>query len=324
MGKVYFNGLHWNSPVDGPYAGTPQPQYNAGNGFASAFIIAAGNISYGNCSTAWNRWQDQCAWILQNGRRRSEIVLRLYWPAGNCMAGDPGPTLGQQFYYQIVEPAIDQFGIRNFQVLNELNIEYEPYKSRQQLGGDMFNIAWHIKHLSVTRNRGPVYLGFPGPGGDAANPATAAWHAYWDFYKTYITMGTEQGPAYNWLAVHAYEFSASGLYNRMKAQYDSLVSKLPQHPHRWTEYSIPLDVYCSLPCTDPTKFQQRANDCRSAVLSFKNYVDTRQPPGPDVWSVFYYLAYNSDAGSQAGQDTRYELVLNNSNLGPAQTLANAF
>lgn len=86
----------------------------------------------------------------------------------------------------------------------------------------------------------------------------------------------------------------------------------------------PLDGagFCSVPYSNATAFQNRANACKTAIQNFRNYVQART--GPDVWSTYYYLAYDSNASSQDGADTRYELVLNNSNLEPAQTLASAF
>lgn len=172
MGRVHYNGLHWNV---GGTGGDAKPQYTSGQQFSSAFVLAKGNITYAantgrTYSTSYNGWQDVCSWLKNNTSRTGEIVLRLYWPAAtsstfNPMEGYPGASLGQQFYSQIVQPAIDLFGIRNFQVLNELNIEYEPYKTRTALRGDMYNIAWWIKHLAVQNNRGFVNLGFPGPGG---------------------------------------------------------------------------------------------------------------------------------------------------------------
>lgn len=111
----------------------------------------------------------------------------------------------------------------------------------------------------------------------------------------------------------------------MQAQYDSLRAKIPDYPQRYTEYNIPLDGagWCpNLPCTNASAFQSCADALRSAITRFKSYVDART--GPDVWSIHNYLAYDSNASSQDGADTRFELVLNNSNLGPAQTLANAF
>ncbi len=252
------------------------------------------------------------------------------------MQGNCGPYLGEAFYNSIVKTAVQQYGIRNFQVLNELNREYEPSKSRQFLGGDMYNIAWQIKHMAVNDGIGDVYLGFPGPGGPPGeyDPNSTDWNAYWDFYKYYITLGTDQGPAYNWLALHAYENSWPALAQRMKDQYDNLVSRIPNYPFRWTEYGIPLEVYCQFPCTMPcydpgtcpTKFEQRANDCRSVILNVKSYVENRNPPGPDVWGVFNYIAYDSDLWAQDEVDTRYELVFDNSDSHstPAQNLANAF
>jgi len=244
------------------------------------------------------------------------------------MAGDPGPTLGQGFYNEIINPAVVNYGIRNFQVLNELNIEYEGCggKTRQQIGGDMYNIAYQIKTLAKRDNIGPVYLGFPGPGGAAADPASQAWKDYWDGYKYYLTLlVTDQGPAYNWLAVHCYETTPSPLDGRMRGQYLDLVGRITNYPMRWTEYGIPLDPnYCSpLPCNDLNAFLLRADGCRDAIRSFKNWVET-QGYSADVYSVFFYLAYNSDPQSQANQDTKFELVRDNDNLQPAVDLASAF
>lgn len=326
MATLHYNGLHWSSPLEDSNGNlTSPPQYAAGQQFSMAFMLASATVSYAGCSTtASTDWQTACSWIKQNGTRTGEIALRLYWPAGGCMDGDPGPTLGQAFYTYVVEPAIDNFGIRNFEVLNELNVEYEPSKPRQQLAGDMYNIAWWIKHLVVQNNKGVVYLGFPGPGGSTMDPTSADWASYWNTYKPYILEQTDQGNAYNWLSVHAYEDNPAALTNMMNGQYDSLVGIFPNYPHRWTEYGIPLDGggYCSLPCMNPTAYQNRANDCRTAVQGFKQHVAGRS--GPDVWAACYYIAYDSNAGAQGGQDTRYELVLNNNTLGPAQTMAGAF
>jgi len=139
MGSVYYNGLHWN--VVGP-ADSPRPQYTAGQQFSAAMVLASGNSTFGGSSTGCNGWEEICSWIRANTSRTGEIVLRLYWKSGYTLAGDPGPTLGQKFSSEIVQPAIDQFGIRNFQVLNELNLEYEPSKARSSLKNDMYNIAW--------------------------------------------------------------------------------------------------------------------------------------------------------------------------------------
>ena len=191
-------------------------------------------------------------------------------------------------------------------MLNELNLEYEPSKARSLLKNDMYTIAWWIKHLAIQNNRGWVYLGFPGPGGlPTQDPVGSAWNSYWDDYGSTITQGTEQRSAYNWLAVHCYEFSASGLAGRMQAQYDSLRGKSPNYPHRWTEYGIPLDGagFCSVPCSNAIGFQNRANACKTAIQNFRSYVQART--GPDVWSTHYYLAYDSNASSQDGADTRY-------------------
>ncbi len=311
MGTLHHNGLHWNSPV----ASSARPQYTAGRQFASAFILAAGDISCCGGQSFANGWQDQVNWILQNTSRTGEIVLRLFWPAGNTLQGDPGQELGQAFYHAIVQPAIDVFGIRIFQVLNEMNLEYEPDKPRSALAGDMANIAFWIKHEAHVHGRGGVSLGFPGPGGDPGNPTHPGWNNYWNGYASAITNITEHGPAYDWLAPHAYEFSDAGLADRMKAQYDSLAGRFPGRPHRCTEYGIPLEQFRG-------SFHERAAACRNAIRSLKHHVESR--PGPDVPSVFYYLAFDSDAPSQAGLDARYELVADNADLGPAQILADAF
>lgn len=306
MGIVHYNGLHWSNPVVDTAAGN---QYNAGQGFSSAFVLASCNIDFNGYSTRENSWKSVCSWIQNNGRRKGEIVLRLYWPGtGNfagAMNGDPGSTLGQQFYSQIVKPAVQNYGIRNFQVLNELNLEYS--KSPSQLAGDMYNIAYFIKHQAALDKIGLVYLGFPGPGGGVTDPNSTDWNNYWNNYSGTITKGTDQGSAYNWFGVHAYGFTVDELLNKMNGQYDSLSGKFPGYPMRWTEYSInqnPVSV----------DYSGRAGACKLAIQGFKNHVEKRS--GADVWSVFYYIAYNSEAS--------YNLVSDNSHLDPAATLASTF
>lgn len=289
-------------------------------------VVAHGDIAARAYTTGYNGWREICDWINNNTRRPFELVIRLYWQTGtnkDAMNGDIGATLGQQFYQQIVQPSCDQ-GITHFQVLNELNEEYT--KPRSELAGDMYNIAWWIKHLAAQDNH-TVQLGFPGPGGGALDPANAQWAEYWNGYKGIITKATEHGPAYDWLAVHCYENSPSGLDGRMRGQYNWLSKKFPNYPLRWTEYGIPLFPHYHhdehFPCMDPNKFKDRANDCASAIRSFRAWI--AQQRGPDVMSVHYYLAgYQNYPGAQQGQPTRFALVMDNNNLEPAQTLADTF
>lgn len=318
MANLYYNGLHWCSPVDNSRWQTPQPQYNAGQGFSSAFVVAGANMGpYFGGQTFQNRWQDVCGWINTSGDRPNETVLRLFWGSGQTLAGDPGPTLGQDFYYHIVKPAVQNYGIRNFQVLNELNIEYESAGySRSKLGGDMVNIAYRIKQLAASEGIGPIYLGFPGPGGTPDKLQGAVWEQYWLDYLPYIKWNTPWGYAYNWLAPHTYEFSSQGLYNVMSYQYWWLNANVGELPLRFTEYGIPIE---SIPNQDR---YSRANGYRQAILNLKNYAAGK--PWVDIYGVYCYLAYNSDAGSQDGADGRYELVISNSDLSPASHLAGAF
>lgn len=261
-------------------------------------------------STSQNRWQDVCSWINSSGNRHNEIVLRLYWPAGNTLQGDPGAALGQEFYNKIIKPAIQNYGIRNFQVLNELNVEYEPHYSRSKIGGDMVNMAYRIKELAASEGMGAVYLGFPGPGGDALDGPN--FEKYWQDYRPYIKWSTPWGYAYNWLAVHSYPTGQS-LSDLMQYQYWWLNGNIGELPLRYTEYSIPIvsgDYYA------------RADQCRQAIINLRNYASDK--PWVDIWAVFYYLAFDSDAAAQDNVDGRYELVADNGNLTPAQHLANAF
>lgn len=319
MGRVLYNGLHWNNPpsLDPTYGA--QPQYKAGQQFSSAFVVALGDISYtdpsGNVySTSYNGWQDIVKYINTSTSRTSEVVIRLYWPQGNAMNGNPGQTLGQQFYSKIVKPAV-VLGVHNFQVLNELNLEYSKYNNDPGgLAGDMYNIAYWIKHQAQIDGIGNVYLGFPGPGGDIGNPSNSGWASYWNNFAAIIKQTTDQGNAYNWLGVHTYEFSGNGLQTRMTAQYDDLVNRFINYPHRYTEYSIPVSQFGG-------NYQNRANDLKTAIKNFKTHVETKNPSGPDVYSLFYYIAFSS-----GGDDTTYNLVVDNNttDLGPAQTLASAF
>lgn len=319
MGRVLYNGLHWNNPPTTDANGA-LPQYTSGQQFSAAFVLAEGDVTYSNpagqvFSTSYNHWQDVVNQIKQikNGRT-GEIVIRIFWPQGAAMDGDPGQKLGQQFYSTIVAPAVS-LGVTNFQVLNELNLEYTKYSSNPSgLAGDMYNIAYWIKHEAKINGIGNVYLGFPGPGGDTGNPSNAGWASYWNNFSSAIKQLTDQGNAYNWLGVHTYEFSGNGVQNRMIAQYDDLISRFPNYPHRYTEYSIDIGQFGG-------NYQNRANDLKTAIQNFRTHVQTKNPAGPDVYSLFYYLGYYT-----GGMDSVFNLVPDNNpnDLGPAQTLASAF
>ena len=231
MGTLHYNGLHWDNPQDD----NPKPQFTAGQGFNAVYILASGAISYnagpnyGNrsYSTTENNWKSLVNWVKANQKRTpTEIVLRLYWPRDGStpgvtyhpMEGDPGGTLGQQFYTQIVKPAM-ALGINNFQVLNELNQEY-PSKALSALSGDMYNIAYWIKHQAQIDGIGFVYLGFPGGGGNAGDPVNQLtnWNNYWSAFTGTITHSTDQGNAYNWWGVHSYASNATDLTTLMGVQ----------------------------------------------------------------------------------------------------------
>ena len=156
--RVLYNGLHWDNGPSGFGPDTlAEPLYNAGQGFSAMTIPASADIthSYSNpnnptqmilVTSGYNKWDTYCTWYQATAKRQGEIVLRLYWPVSsatlNALGGDTGSFLGNQFYEKIVKPAIVRFNIRNFQVLNELNVEYEQYKSPSQIAGDMYNIAY--------------------------------------------------------------------------------------------------------------------------------------------------------------------------------------
>lgn len=165
--RILYNGLHWNNgPSGNGPVSSAEPQYTAGQGFSAMMISASADITYSYpnpdpnapnktifVTSGYNQWDTYCAWYQANAKRHGEIVVRLYWPTSsatmNALGGDPGPFLGNHFYDLIVKPAIVRFNIRNFQVLNELNVEYEQYKSPSQIAGDMYNLAYWIKHRAA-------------------------------------------------------------------------------------------------------------------------------------------------------------------------------
>ena len=158
--RVLYNGLHWDNGLSGNGPDSlAEPQYNAGQGFSAMTIPASADITYSYpnpdpnapnptiyVTSGYNQWDTYCRWYQATAKRQGEIVLRLYWLVSsatlNALGGDTGSFLGNQFYEKIVKPAIVRFNIRNFQVLNELNVEYEQYKSPSQIAGDMYNIAY--------------------------------------------------------------------------------------------------------------------------------------------------------------------------------------
>lgn len=294
--RVRFNGLHWSNPGS-TAAGSV---YKAGQQFAAAFVLALPDNG--------NDWGGQIKWIKANTSRTNDIVIRLYWGQHTLPSAQ---TLGTKFYNQIVKPAVETYDVRNFQVLNEINLEYEADISRSQLVTYMDNLAAQIKGLAQQDGVGPVYLGFPGPGGDSrlgdkdiTNPPKnlAGWNAFWDSYASAINKW------YDWLGVHTYEFSGSAIQSKMIAQYDSLAAKFPSKLQRYTEYGAPVSRWGG-------NYQSRANDLSNVLRGFKQHVEGLAA-GPDVWSVFYYIA------SPSG-DPDYELT-QNGDLGPASTLANTF
>ena len=320
MGTVKYNGLHWNNPQDDT---TPRPQFKAGNQFSAAMVNAIGSILSNGVSTSENNWKNVVSWLKSSElTRMQDIVLRLYWRGTGSdrgvLNGADISNLANQFYEQIVRPAIDTYGIRNFQVLNELNLEYNTPPA--QLAEDMYTLAYFIKQRANDEGRGWVYLGFPGPGGDVAdarNPVGSGWNAYWDNYTATITAAnrpTAQGPAYNWLGVHAYSSQWDWLRDIMIAQYNNLATRFPSLPLRYTEYSIPQ-------IQGQVQHVNRAGACKNSILALKTHMDSKNPPGPDVYSVCYWIAFSSPPNPN---DPDYQLVPNDSDVSAASLLAGAF
>ncbi len=294
--RVFYNGLHWSNPGS-TAAGLV---YKAGQQFSAALVLALPDNG--------NDWANQISWIKANTNRTGDIVIRLYWEQHIL---PDAKTLGTKFYNQIIKTAVQQYGVRDFQVLNELNLEYEKELPRQQLATYMSNLATQIKELARQDGIGPVYLGFPGMGGDSrlgaadiSDPSTnlVGWNNYWDSYANAINTG------YDWIGVHTYEFSQSKIQNKMIAQYDNLATKFPAKMQRYTEYGGPVSRW-------EGNYFKRANELSNALKGFKSHVEN-QTAGPDVRSVFYYIANPSN-------DPEFELT-QNGELGPAIILANAF
>ena len=233
-------------------------------------------------------------WIKNNARRTSETVLRLYWPCANtncnpdtpgpCNLPGTGPELADIYYDLIVDKAVRRFGIRNFQILNELNLEYEPTcGTRTIIGGYMYNVAYHLKRRAVQAGTYPIYLGFPGSGGSKFSDPN--WGPYWNDYKTFITRPLDfvADFAYNWLAVHVYGISEAECEQNLIGAYDDLRVRIPQYPHRYTEWSIPNDV------------PNRAAAMASALRGFRNHVLNQNDV--DVYALHAYISRISDPGS---------------------------
>jgi hypothetical protein len=293
---VRYNGLHWSNPGSSE-AGLV---YKAGQQFSAALVLALPDNG--------NDWQSQLSWIKANTNRTGDIVVRLYWEQNSL---PDARTLGTKFYNQIVKVAVNQYAIRDFQVLNELNIEYEKNIPRSQLAAYMSNLAAQIKGLAQQDGIGPIYLGFPGMGGDSrlgtadiSDPSTnlAGWNAYWDSYASAINTW------YDWLGVHTYEFSQLKVQNKMIAQYDNLAVKFPLKLQRYTEYGGPVSRWGG-------SYQRRATELSNALKGFKSHVEALNT-GPDVQSVFYYIANPSN-------DPEFELTQGH-DLAPAAILANTF
>lgn len=305
MANFYFNGLHWVSPVDNAPMHNPRAQqvYNAGQGFNGAFIIADEAIDTGGNP---NNWRDAIDWVYHSAKRSSEIVLRLQMNVANppnpCTLGD-GVTLGKKFYRKIVKPAIQLYNIRQFSVLNELNVDFQSCGDPLQIAGIMYNIAYHIKAQAAADQLLPVFLGFPSIGGFENNPLgnVQAWDDYWSAYSGTITafITPVQDRAYNWLSVHM-EGEARGpdsLTLLLQATYDDLNRKFPGLPHRYTEYGIPLSFYGQGldPESESPETTTRIEDMATALLRFRNYV--RNANGVDVYAMHAYISGRSDEGA---------------------------
>lgn len=312
MANVYRNGLHWCNPVTTSNNAIAQRVYNnidtsgnsVGPGFNAALIVAdTGKETVGGTSNEWNAAAN---WVYYNAKRPSEIVLRLYWPCMNTPTGKPpcnvgivgsycdlrgsGPELADIFYDNIVDTAVRAYSIRNFQVLNELNVEYEgTCGDRNTLSGFMYNLAYRLKRRAYDAGTYPIYLGFPGPGGATLAPGDSEWVAYWEAYKSTITHPLDfvNDYAYNWLAVHVYTSNPppsgvtweSQMEQRLKTAYDDLRFRIPNYPHRYTEWSIQN--------ADTT----RITDMVTALGRFHNYV--LGVTGTNAVDVYALHAYSS-------------------------------
>jgi hypothetical protein len=303
MANVFYNGLHWVSPVDNAPGHNPRAQqvYNAGQGFKGCLIIA----DWGNGNP--NNWADAANFVKNNAKRPSEMVLRLFWPdargQGSCNLPGTGPELATIFYNNIVDTAVRAYNIRNFVIMNELNLEYEGLcGGRVQLVGYMYNVAYHLKRQAHSAGTYPIYLGFPGPGG--VKFSDADWAAYWDAYKPTITQPLDfvGDYAYNWLSPHVYGLTRSECLANLKGAYNDLRSRIPRWPQRYTEWSIPKSDANRIP------------DMVTVLQKFRAFVQ-----GIDDVDVYALHAYISGRSNAAAGGTDYNITISE-----GEQLANVF
>ena len=76
---------------------------------------------------------------------------------------------------------------------------------------------------------------------------------------------------------------AGSVLANLEFAYDDLVTRIPNFPHRYTEWSIPN--------TDAS----RITDMVSALSQFRTQVTGRA--GVDVYALHAYIAYPSDSGA---------------------------
>lgn len=252
---VPLNGLHWQNPFD-VNSPTAREQVNQGSGFGSVLILSPagppGNPDPSETNIYWLEYNMKC----RPGVSFNEaVIVRLFWPQGS-LPGDPASLASQ--WQPFIQWCQGQ-GVYNFQVLNELNIEYNGLLWNPTNPNYMSGLAQALRQQNPSY---PLYLGFPGPGGVKnpqynIDPGSANWNTYWGDYASTINSW------YDNIALHAYAAPASGatlqsLKDSTYAQATDVRSRFPTRPQRFTEYGITIYNY---PGGDtPQNRQQRAND----------------------------------------------------------------
>jgi hypothetical protein len=265
--ETMINGLHLANEIKDPLL--QLAQLSVGKGFNGALLIASAEIVYNGWQIGKNDWERTARLLYFN--KLPEVVIRLYLPIGKYLGGNPGEGLAKQFYSKIIEPAMRLYGVKHFQVLNELDIEYEGYKDRAQLSGDMYNLAYHIKALAKKDSLSPL-LGFPAGGGLSMQPESPQWSEYWNNYRIAVQM-------YDWIGVHAYGYSVKDLRETINGQVKYLTQNFPDHAIKYTEYGVPLSSY--------NNYYNRAKDLANMVFQLSKSLPRQ------VESFYYFVASGS-------------------------------
>lgn len=276
-----LNGLHWQNPP--ALTSDAEAQMRAGGvGFGSTLILFIGDSSQPTWNPSTDPTCQAITWLASPGNLNCDVrskgvafneivIVRLWYFQASQQQLPTDPEVLAARWGPFIRWCQTQ-GVSNFQVLNELNMEYDGSLGASPALWHPVNPGYMQQLATDLRAQGTpgqnLWLQFPGPGGNVNQAVLppSDWDTYWSGYADTINN------YYDGLALHVYPANASptpgqALIRATHANLEDVTSRFSTKYQRITEYGISIQNYGG---DTPSNHAARGNDYAAFVNDLRS------------------------------------------------------